>query len=340
MLDTHKPLSSRRAQDDTLPQPGEEELYELVPLPNEDWQQLGEALVLPPQYKRMPRRYGKYRLYHALPGELHGLATFIGPPGTGKTVLACWAGDAAVRAHRGTGNGFLVNAANLFNEHLGRSAKRAQALFSDIALSARRTPTFVLFDDADVLFISRKQTLEKPGDPMDVAKVTTELFQGLNRLQYSTNVLMFATLNLEGVIDPAIADRSDFVLTFPLPDAQARLAILQAKIKGTAGMQVLDDLAAATEGKSGRYLSKMKFLAYLEGTCDDPEDLRKEDFLRAVGLTPADAQDVVTEEVNVEPKEEVVCTTELSTYRFLGVVLPRMNKWDWLRSWFVAQLNS
>jgi SpoVK/Ycf46/Vps4 family AAA+-type ATPase len=100
------------------------------------------------------------------------------------------------------------------------------------------------------------------------------------------NVLQIATGNFTGVLDPAIIDRIDHIITFHLPTLAQRREILRQKVQGLAGERVLEELAAATEGWSGRRLAKIVMQAYLVSTARTRAEMTAADFLRAVGLTP------------------------------------------------------
>ncbi len=154
-----------------------------------------------------------------------------------------------------------------------------------IQLSASKVPTIVIFNDAEGLFMSRKQSMAG-NDPTDLVRVATTLFQGLDDLRGHPNLIMFATLNLSEALDEALLSRKAYILNVALPTFAERRAILANELAGIASGRLLDRLAEATEGKSGRDLVGLKQQAFLCGT-GSPEELIEADFLRAVGLTPA-----------------------------------------------------
>jgi SpoVK/Ycf46/Vps4 family AAA+-type ATPase len=260
-------------------------LYDFVELPDDNWQRQGEDLQLDPHIPHILLRFGEFRIHHGSREGTHGLILVPGPPGVGKSVAIRWAADALVRELHTTGNALVVRAANLSDEHLGRSQKNVEEFFDTIAFSARNKITPIIIDDAESVCMSRQQSVNS-NDPTDVVKATIAFFQGMDRLRFNPNVVQYAALNIEGLVDPAILSRSDVAIPFELPNLEARIAILARKVKGLAGERVLRELAAATEGKSGRDLNKINLLAYLHGTAKTLEDLTEDDYLRAVGLTP------------------------------------------------------
>jgi AAA+ superfamily predicted ATPase len=258
--------------------------YDLVELPNDNWQRQGEALHLDPYIRHILLRFGGFQLRYKRTEGTHGIIILNGPPGVGKSDTIRWGADALVRKFATRGNALVINVAGLMDEHLGRSQKNVAELIDTIAFSADKYLTLVLLDDAEAYFMSRKQSIDS-NDPTDVAKATTEFMHGMDRLRFNPNVVQYATLNIEDLVDEAIHDRCDVVISFELPNLEARTAILARKVKGLAGERVLEELAAATEGKSGRKLNKINLHAYIHGTADTLEGLTEEDYLHADLIT-------------------------------------------------------
>ena len=178
----------------------------------------------------------------------------------------------------------------------------------------------------------------KNGDPSDLLRVTAALAKGFDDLRGVNNVLMYATCNLPEMIDEAIITRSDHVIHFALPTfGEARLAVLRQAVTGLAGERVLPQLAAATDGWSGRELSKITYKAYVFGTVDQREELTEEDFLRAVGLMPEPVTSVEEEryeagDEGTMEREDVGCTS-ISNNGYQEAAFPRRIKlirpWRW-----------
>ena len=151
----------------------------------------------------------------------------------------------------------------------------------------------------------------------------TSLFAGLDSFRYQPNDIMFATLNIQGAVDDAIISRADHILTFALPTHAARVAILGKLLTGTPGEQVLEKLAEATEGWSGRDLTKIPLKAFLFGTAETPDEMTADDYLRAVGPL---SKSIEVDEMLHETEKEDVCAS-LSPNRFLAAALPQSLKW-------------
>ena len=316
VADTSKPRPFFRADI----QPGES-LYDLVPLPYEDWQLRGDDLVLPEDIPRSLLRYCLYLLRYRRDDRRNRLLILTGPPGTGKSDTVRGVASTSTRALAITGNALDIRVSALYSEELGRSAKQVQKLLEDIRLSARKCVTFVLLDDAESLFMDRRHTLETKV-PGDVITVATTLFKGLDSFKFEPNVIMFATLNIEGAVDQALLDRADHIIPFGLPTHEARFQILRNLLTGTAAEQVLEKLAEETCGWSGRALTKIPLKAFLFGTAETPDELTADDYLRAVGLSTGSSD--VIDPIHETIKEEI-CVS-LSPSRFLAATLPRKYK--------------
>jgi SpoVK/Ycf46/Vps4 family AAA+-type ATPase len=301
--------------------PPGEALYELVKLPDDEWQQRGEDLVLSEDIPRCLLRYCLYLLRYRRENRLNRLMMLTGPPGTGKSDAIRGIASTITRTLSITGNALNIRVSALYNEELGRSAKQVDKLLEDIRLSARKSVTFVLLDDAEALFLDRRHIMETK-EPGDVIRVATSLFAGLDSFRYQPNVIMFATLNIQGAVDEAIISRADHILTFALPTLAARAAILGKLLTGTPGEQVLEKLAEATGGWSGRDLTKIPLRAFLLGTAATPDEMTTDDYLRAVGVLP---KSIEVDEMLHETEKEDVCAS-LSPNRFLAAALPQAHK--------------
>jgi SpoVK/Ycf46/Vps4 family AAA+-type ATPase len=303
-----------------IPHPGEA-LYDLRKLPDEDWQQRGDDLVLPEDIPQTLLRYCLFLLRYRRADRLNRLMLLIGPPGTGKSDAIRGIASTITRSLSITGNALDIRVSALYSEDLGRSPKQVDKLLDDIRLSARKFATFVLLDDAESLFMDRRHTLETKV-PGDVITVATTLFKGLDSFKFEPNVIMFATLNIQGAVDEALLSRADHILPFSLPTQEARLAILRKLLTGTIGEMVLEKLAQATTGWSGRDLKKIPMKAFLLGTAETPDEMTADDYLRAVGLHSASEE---VDKVLHETVKESLCTS-LSPNRFLAAALPLSHK--------------
>ncbi|WP_255768572.1 ATP-binding protein [Pseudarthrobacter sulfonivorans] len=131
---------------------------------------------------------------------------FTGPPGTGKSLAAH-----AVAAAAGT-DLLLMDVSRVVSKWLGETEKHLAAAFD----TAERTRAVLLLDEADALFATRTEISDANDRYANLE--TAYLLQRLDHF----DGLVILTTNLRSNIDAAFIRRMDFVVEFPLPDADRR----------------------------------------------------------------------------------------------------------------------
>jgi len=136
----------------------------------------------------------------------------FGVPGTGKTLLAN-----ALAKH--TESLFIrTSSADLVSKFVGESEKMIQLMFSIAASSA---PCVVFMDEIDALCTARTE-----GENEASRRIKTQLLIEMNRLP--PRVFLIAATNTPGQLDDGFIRRFTYRVCIPLPDADARAAMLQS----------------------------------------------------------------------------------------------------------------
>jgi len=171
---------------------------------------------------------------------------FVGPSGTGKTLMAkALAGE--------TGLNFIsISGPILFSKWLGESEKALHQIFKKAKQSA---PCILFFDEIEALVSTRGVT----SDGGAIERVASQFFHELDNLSDLSQVVVLGATNREDLLDPALlcAGRLDYVLRFPLPDEKERLEIFQIHLREKPlGDDVnLEELSRSTEGMAGSQIA-------------------------------------------------------------------------------------
>lgn len=231
----------------TVP-PGVEGLSGLTQLPDADWQNRWDRIIVSPDIKERLLNYTVFALrnrgrFSSVGMPLHGLVILAGPPGTGKTTLA---GGVADQAARLLGGGPLVFADldphSLPSQLLGESQRGVARLFERTIpdLAERGHPTIILLDEVEALAVSRSRaSLET--NPVDVHRATDAVLSGIDHVAASCpNVIFVATTNYAVGVDAAFLSRADLLIEVGLPGAEAMAAILLDTLREVISVEKID----------------------------------------------------------------------------------------------------
>ncbi|HEY3522338.1 MAG TPA: AAA family ATPase [Candidatus Limnocylindrales bacterium] len=279
--------------------PGVEGLIGLTELPDPEWQERWDRIVLDSGVKDRLLNFMLFSLTHratlspiGLP--LHGLLILAGPPGTGKTTLAGGLADQTARVLEGGSLLFVDIDPHAFpSQLLGESQRSTARLFERTLpdLARRGRPTVVLLDEVESLAVSRTgASLET--NPVDVHRSTDAVLAGIDHVARTCpNVTFVATTNHRAGVDAAFLSRADVIEEVGFPSADAIVAILADTLREVVPEGTIGDAdiravaqACAAEQVDARQVRKLVLRAVTS---------RRELALEPARLTADDLRDAV-----------------------------------------------
>lgn len=201
----------------------------------------------------------------------------VGPPGSGKTLMArAIAGEANVPF-------FSINGSEFVELFVGLGAARVRDLFEE---ARGKSPCIIFIDELDALGKARGISAITGSGNDEKEQTLNQLLAEMDGFDPSTGIVLVAATNRPEVLDPALlrAGRFDRQVLVDKPDRQGRESILKIHIrKVILGKDVdIKTLATMTTGFSGADLANLANEAALIATRRGASQVEFKDFSAAI----------------------------------------------------------
>jgi cell division protease FtsH len=236
----------------------------------------------------------------------------VGPPGTGKTMLArAVAGEANVPF-------FSISGSEFVEMFVGVGASRVRDLF---AKAKKNAPCIIFVDEIDA--VGRRRGSGMGGGHDEREQTLNQILVEMDGFEQGQNVIVLAATNRADVLDPALLrpGRFDRRVNIGLPDRKDREAILKVHFekKPTDSHVDLDALAAKTAGSSGADLANIANEAAIIAARQNHKEITNVDVTSAfekVAIGPERKSKVMSE------KEKELTAYHEAGHAIVGHVLP------------------
>jgi cell division protease FtsH len=236
----------------------------------------------------------------------------VGPPGTGKTMLArAVAGEANVPF-------FSISGSEFVEMFVGVGASRVRDLF---AKAKKNSPCIIFVDEIDA--VGRRRGSGMGGGHDEREQTLNQILVEMDGFEQGQNVIVLAATNRADVLDPALLrpGRFDRRVNIDLPDRKDREAILKVHFatKPLAKNVDLAALAGKSAGSSGADLANIANEAAIIAARHDRKEINQSDVTNAfekVAIGPERKSKVMSD------KEKELTAYHEAGHAIVGHVLP------------------
>lgn len=265
----------------------------------QDLQEVVEFLKYPKKFEAVGARIPK--------GVL-----LVGPPGTGKTMLA--------RAVAGEADApfFSISGSEFVEMFVGVGASRVRDLF---AKAKKNAPCIIFIDEIDA--VGRRRGSGMGGGHDEREQTLNQILVEMDGFEQGQNVIVLAATNRADVLDPALLrpGRFDRRVNIDLPDRKDREAILKVHFskKPVSKNVDLDSLAAKSAGSSGADLANIANEAAIIAARHNRREINQEDVTSAfekVAIGPERKSKIMSD------KEKELTAYHEAGHAIVGHILP------------------
>jgi cell division protease FtsH len=265
----------------------------------EDLEEIVEFLKFPKKFESIGARIPK--------GVL-----LVGPPGTGKTMLArATAGEAGAPF-------FSISGSEFVEMFVGVGASRVRDLFSK---AKKNAPCIIFVDEIDA--VGRRRGSGMGGGHDEREQTLNQILVEMDGFEQGQNVIVLAATNRADVLDPALLrpGRFDRRVNITLPDRQDREKILKVHLNKKPMDKAVDigALAAKTAGTSGADLANIANEAAILAARKNKKTITNEIITAAfekVAIGPERKSKIMSE------KEKELTAYHEAGHAIVGHVLP------------------
>lgn len=265
----------------------------------EDLEEIVDFLKSPKKYEGVGARIPKGML-------------LVGPPGTGKTMLArAVAGEADVPF-------FSISGSEFVEMFVGVGASRVRDLFGK---AKKNAPCIIFVDEIDA--VGRRRGSGMGGGHDEREQTLNQILVEMDGFEQGQNVIVLAATNRSDVLDPALLrpGRFDRRVNISLPDRKDREAILKVHFekKPLEKNVDLDALAAKSAGSSGADLANIANESAIIAAKNNRKTITQEDVTAAfekVAIGPERKSKVMSE------REKELTAYHEAGHAIVGHVMP------------------